>query len=241
MTPALFAVEVEGDLGINPTPQNVDDLTAWEKQEGGNWANDAKYNPLNTTEPEPGAGNTGSQGNIKVYTSWKEGVAATVATLKGYPGIQSALRSNDTPSAFSAAVASSPWGTGAIGATGETLTTKQLQALQKGAAVDVITGGSSSPFASPGSPLATVAGAAGGAVGGAVTSAVDAVFGGFFSMVKSDAEKATLIAVLVGGGAALTAYGLVRLLDVHPNAFGSPAAGDEMGGGELEDLAEVAL
>ena len=42
--------------------------------EGGHWHNQARYNPLNTTQSEPGAGNTGSQGNIKVYKSWDQGL-----------------------------------------------------------------------------------------------------------------------------------------------------------------------
>lgn len=131
VTPSSFAASVLSRLGIKPTTQNIQDFTAWESQEGGNWANNAKYNPLNTTMSEPGAGNTGSQGNIKVYTSWAQGLAATVATLKlsAYKGIVDALSGNASPSAFSAAVAGSPWGTGAINAQGTTLGNSAIQTL----------------------------------------------------------------------------------------------------------------
>ncbi len=80
--------------------------------EGGHWHNDAKYNPLNTTQSEPGAGNTGTQGNIKVYRNWNQGVDATVATLKNgrYGGIISALKSGN-PSSVAHAIGASPWGT----------------------------------------------------------------------------------------------------------------------------------
>lgn len=128
-TPTTFAIATLQSLGIKPTPQNIRDFTAWEQQEGGNWNNSAKYNPLNTTMGEPGAGNTGSQGNIKVYTSWGQGLKATVDTLKNYPGILDALKSGASQSQFSAAVAASPWGTGAVNAQGKQLSQAQLDAL----------------------------------------------------------------------------------------------------------------
>jgi len=100
-------------LGISkPTAAERSKMIAWFNQEGGNWNNSARYNPLNTTLSKPGAGNTGSQGNIKVYTSWAQGIEATVDTLKApaYKGIVSALQSG-SGAAFEAAVNASPWGT----------------------------------------------------------------------------------------------------------------------------------
>lgn len=111
---AKFAEQVLERLGIKPTQANVTKFMAWEQQEGGNWHNAAKYNPLNTTLPKPGAGNTGSQGNIKVYTSWAQGVEATAQTLASpaYRGIIANLRSSSSDLApFEAAVNASPWGT----------------------------------------------------------------------------------------------------------------------------------
>jgi hypothetical protein len=131
VTPSSFAASVLARLGIKSTPQNIKDFTAWEQQEGGNWNNKAKFNPLNTTMSEPGAGNTGSQGNIKVYQSWAQGLAATVATLKlpAYASIIASLRGNASLGAFSGAVSGSPWGTGAITAPGVGLSNSALNAL----------------------------------------------------------------------------------------------------------------
>jgi len=106
------AVQVLSGLGIKPTAATISKMVAWFNQEGGNWNNSAKYNPLNTTLSKPGAGNTGSQGNIKVYTSWEQGIEATVDALKApaYKGIVASLSSGSS-AAFEAAVNSSPWGT----------------------------------------------------------------------------------------------------------------------------------
>lgn len=113
LTPAQFATAVLQGLGIQPTSANVSAMVGWINAEGGHWHNSARYNPLNTTQPAPGAGNTGTQGNIKVYTSWSQGVAATITTLKNghYGGILTALGGND-PRAVASAIGSSPWGTG---------------------------------------------------------------------------------------------------------------------------------
>lgn len=107
-----FADAVLRKLGVRPTPGARKAMVGWMNAEGGHWNNDARYNPLNTTQPEPGAGNTGSQGNIKQYRSWQQGVDATATTLKNgrYDGIISALRRGD-PSAVASAIGSSPWGT----------------------------------------------------------------------------------------------------------------------------------
>jgi hypothetical protein len=63
----------------------------------------------------PGAGNTGSQGNIKVYQNWDQGIDATIRTLKNgrYGAILQALKGND-PLAVGRAIESSPWGTGGL-------------------------------------------------------------------------------------------------------------------------------
>jgi hypothetical protein len=100
-------------LGIPFTNQSMIKFMAWEQQEGGNWNNSAKYNPLNTTLALPGAGNTGAQGNIKVYRSWEQGVEATVKTLQGgaYAGILANLRGSGDLASFESAVNASPWGT----------------------------------------------------------------------------------------------------------------------------------
>lgn len=111
-TPADFAVSLLRKLKIPESPGAVQSVEGWANAEGGHWHNDARYNPLNTTQPEPGAGNTGTQGNIKVYRNWQQGIDATAKTLRNgrYGGILSALKAGD-PSAVASAIGQSPWGT----------------------------------------------------------------------------------------------------------------------------------
>ena len=101
-------------LGIAPTVQNTADLVAWQEQEGGNWNNSAKYNPLNTTLSEPGSAAINSVG-VKSYTSWSQGLQATASTLQvnayGYPAIVSDLQNNAPLAQFETDVNSSSWGT----------------------------------------------------------------------------------------------------------------------------------
>ena len=106
-----FASDVIRGLGRPVTQQGVRNLLGWFQAEGGWTHNNALYNPLNTTQSAPGAGNTGSQGNIKVYRSFGQGVNATVQTLRNgrYGGILSSLDSD--PNTFAQSVRSSPWGT----------------------------------------------------------------------------------------------------------------------------------
>jgi peptidoglycan hydrolase CwlO-like protein len=95
------------------TADNVAAIAAWEMAEGGHWYNTAYYNPLNTTQSMPGATVFNSVG-VKAYTSWKQGLEATMITLKnGYYGsILDALRRGNDSTAVAAAVGASPWGTG---------------------------------------------------------------------------------------------------------------------------------
>ena len=106
-----FAVSALRRAGLPVTPTSVKNLIGWARAEGGHTHNNARFNFLNTTQPMPGAGNTGSQGNIKVYRSLGQGVDATVKTLKNgrYGAILSSV--NADPSTFARAVNSTPWGT----------------------------------------------------------------------------------------------------------------------------------
>jgi len=98
------------DLPVTAT--NIAAVVAWEVAEGGHWYNTAYYNPLNTTMPAAGARGMNSVG-VKAYTSWEQGFAATVATLRNghYDGVIAALRAGDNAQAVANAVAASPWGT----------------------------------------------------------------------------------------------------------------------------------
>lgn len=110
--PEHFAVALLGKLGIAPTRGAVQAMVGWERAEGGHWNNTARYNPLNTTLNLPGSGDTGTQGNISVYRSPRQGLKATAETLRSgsYKQILAGLRAGD-PNQVAQAIGSSPWGT----------------------------------------------------------------------------------------------------------------------------------
>ncbi len=112
VTQVTWAQALLKSLGMPMTSENVVAIVSWEFAEGGHWYNTAHYNPLNTTQKMPGATVFNSVG-VKAYTSWTQGLQATVITLRNgfYGGILSALRSGKSAEAVAAAVASSPWGT----------------------------------------------------------------------------------------------------------------------------------
>lgn len=116
--PQDFAVALLGELGAPDTKQNVTDVTAWVESEGGNWNNTAKYNPLDTTYQEPGSVSydTGAAvPGIQAYTSWQEGLDATVKTLEdsnpayGYQAITTAIDDNEGWNALVDALKASSW------------------------------------------------------------------------------------------------------------------------------------
>lgn len=111
-TPQSWASTLLRRCGFPATADNIKAIVAWEMAEGGNWANTALYNPLNTTMSEPGATSIDSVG-VKAYTSWDEGFDATTATLfnGSYSGIISALKAGNNAQAVADAVGASPWGT----------------------------------------------------------------------------------------------------------------------------------
>lgn len=77
-------------IGAPRTPANVASLVAWQNREGGGGAN----NPLNSTEPAPGATVFNSVG-VRNYPDAATGVAATAVTLRNgnYGDVLSALMS----------------------------------------------------------------------------------------------------------------------------------------------------
>jgi TP901 family phage tail tape measure protein len=112
-TQSSFADAVLSGLGIRPSANAIGDLVSWENEEGGNWANNATYNPLNTTMGEPGSFNPGFSAGVQAYPNWQEGIEATVSTLElgSYSGIRQALRDGASLANFEATVNASPWGT----------------------------------------------------------------------------------------------------------------------------------
>lgn len=113
--PSSWASALLTRLGEPATDANVQAITSWESAEGGNWHNTAHYNPLNTTYNEPGSSTMNSSG-VRSYTSWDQGLAATVATLQEapYTGILDALNPGNDASGVVQAVTNSPWGTKSI-------------------------------------------------------------------------------------------------------------------------------
>lgn len=112
-TPTSWARAVLRADGLPRTPCDVGALTAWEAAEGGHWHNTAQYNPLDTTQPEPGSQSMNSAG-VQAYPSWQEGLQATLATLNNgrYSAIISALQAGDNAQQVADTVSASSWGTG---------------------------------------------------------------------------------------------------------------------------------
>jgi peptidoglycan hydrolase CwlO-like protein len=115
VTQVTWAQALVKSLNMPMTADNVAAIVAWEMAEGGHWYNTAYYNPLNTTQSMPGATVFNSVG-VKAYTSWAQGLRATVLTLDNglYGGILAALRGGNDANAVASAVAASPWGTGSF-------------------------------------------------------------------------------------------------------------------------------
>jgi hypothetical protein len=110
--PPDFAIALLKTLGDPLTIQNTQAIVTWCQREGGAWNSPAHFNPLNTSMRMPGSHGINGDG-VQSYTSWSEGLTATVATLNGgsYRGILAALSAGTSAQAVENAVASSPWGT----------------------------------------------------------------------------------------------------------------------------------
>lgn len=125
-TEAYYSQVLAG-AGLPDTPTNRAFLAAWATQEGGAGGSRALYNPLNTTWKKPGATafNYNNGNPVKNYSTYEDGVSATVSTLnlKYYAPIRQAMSSgNLTP----AQIINSPgvkealntWGSGGGGVAG---------------------------------------------------------------------------------------------------------------------------
>lgn len=112
--PVQFAEAVIKGLGRSVNQGNLTGVTAWVLTEGGNWHNDAEFNPLNTTLVSEPCHDINSVG-VKAYGSWDQGIAATIDTLNlgYYEGIRGAIEGSDAQG-VATAVRDSKWGTGSI-------------------------------------------------------------------------------------------------------------------------------
>jgi len=120
-TPRDFARALISAYGGTPTEPLINGIQAWAMQEGGHWQNRALHNPLNTTLVLPGSTkmntvNAGTGTGVQAYTSWEQGLEATMQTLSfpnhGYEDIIAAFRdskSKDAGKLFKA-INKSDWG-----------------------------------------------------------------------------------------------------------------------------------
>jgi hypothetical protein len=211
-----FAAKVLQAFQIPLTRTSIGKFVEWEKAEGGHWNNTARYNPLNTTLALPGAGNTGTQGNIKVYKSWQQGIEATVNTLKApaYAGILANLKSG-TVSDFKIAVNTSPWGT-KFSNLGE--------AIEPEAGLAGVLEGKIPGFSAEGKGEETAEHAAEDAAKKA-KEAAEAIPKAIAAAVSSAEEflgKTLLEGVLLLAGAMLVVYGIMVAVRPRESAFSLP-------------------
>jgi hypothetical protein len=105
-----WATAFLGKVGAPVTASNLQAMTTWMAREGGNWNNNATYNPLNTTQNMKGATSMNSVG-VKAYASWDQGLQATVNTINNgkYSPVLNALRQGTSAAAVLSAVQDSPW------------------------------------------------------------------------------------------------------------------------------------
>jgi hypothetical protein len=119
-TPVDFANAFLEAIQEPLTSQNLEAIVAWEQMEGGNWANTAKFNPMNTTlvydgsqpfEPNAAANNNGYA--VQAYNSWGDGLNATVLTIENgyYSSILKALSAGNSALTVANAIDNSVWGT----------------------------------------------------------------------------------------------------------------------------------
>lgn len=115
-----WAKDVLTGLGAPATTQNMEAMITWANTESGGYnpsVAGGRYNPLNTTEGAVGyVGQGGSQGDIKDFGSYEQGVQAIVHNLTvtkgaGYEPIVAALRAGNNPQAVFQAVNGSAFGT----------------------------------------------------------------------------------------------------------------------------------
>jgi len=107
-------------LGAPVTDENMKFLYAWRQAEGGK----AKNNPFNTTQAKPNStfynclkkGISGCKSGVRNYMNSKDGIDATIKTIKNgrYQNIINALKSGDSAEKTALALKSSPWGTGEL-------------------------------------------------------------------------------------------------------------------------------
>jgi hypothetical protein len=113
-----FASAVLARISAPSSSANLDAFAAWAAGEG----SCARFNPLATTQPEPGAtpfNNLSGGGHVWHYPSFAIGVQATTTALTNglYQPVIAAFQASAGVAAVEAAVVRSPWGTRHFGST----------------------------------------------------------------------------------------------------------------------------
>ena len=209
------------------TPTDVGYMEAWEARES---PSGYGYNPLGTEETAPGSiiapGNTAT---VQAFTSWRQGIAATLDTFSANPKNGQLLADLHTGNASLAQLSADQAIPGASWATGGESSISTLgtpTAFKYGGKFGLVPNAPGVPGDqttslkligpySPGGPF-PLGGGAGGVVGGIVKS------------TKSSIEKLVLQGVLTLTGAAMVVYGITLLSDSKGPSFSMP---------DVEDLA----
>lgn len=92
-----WAIDFLHALGNNnPSVSTETFVVGWEIAESGRQTHPTTNNPLNTTQPEPGATSINSVG-VKSYPTYQQGIQANAQVLQGggYPNLLHALQTND--------------------------------------------------------------------------------------------------------------------------------------------------
>ncbi len=111
-----FGAAVLGNIAAPVSATNLDAFAAWAAGEGAC----ARFNPLATTQPEPGAtpfNNLDGGGHVWNYPTFAVGVQATTTALTNglYQEVIAAFQASAGVAAVAAAVERSPWGTQTFG------------------------------------------------------------------------------------------------------------------------------
>ena len=115
--PTEFAKAFLRKIGAPQNPDSINAIKTWERFEGGHFGNSAHYNPLNTSLKLEGSRGMSTKNQlVQAYTSWEQGLDATVATLtgknaknRGYTDIINALKSGKSRDEILKAINASAW------------------------------------------------------------------------------------------------------------------------------------
>lgn len=245
---AQWAKDLLTQLGDPLSTTNVGYIEAWISLES---PSGYGYNPLGTEQGAPGSTNANSAG-VQAFTSWAQGLSATVATLYNYAGNSQLLaalkRGNASLAQLGAAQAQGSWKTGAepgISALGtsQPFSYGGVQGEQKGASGVATSKGAPNPtgwfgqWIEPYTPYPGAVGVVHG-VESIPSKIVSGVFGPLVKWIEAGAADVTF----VGFGLLLVVIGLVVTFKGEPSVnVASPTGGVAEAGGAAKDAAAAAV